>query len=83
MDDLLRFNDKAVLDGPGKVSREDMTRIAHDRYESFDAQRRIAEAVAADAEDLRQIEELAREMKNKKSPSASCSGRRRGRCEQR
>ena len=66
LDDLLRFNDRAVLDGPGKVSREDMTRIAHDRYESFDAQRRIAEAAAADAEDLRQIEELEREMKNKR-----------------
>lgn len=66
VDDLLRFNDQAVLEGPGKVSREEMTRVAHDRYDSFDAQRRIAEVAAADAEDLRQIEELEQELKKKK-----------------
>lgn len=66
VDDLLRFNDQAVLEGPGKVSREEMTRVAHDRYDSFDAQRRIAEVAAADAEDLRQIEELEQELKRKK-----------------
>jgi hypothetical protein len=66
VDDLLRFNDKLVLDGPGKVSREDMTRIAYERYEAFDAQRRITEAAAADAEDLREIEEIERELKSKK-----------------
>lgn len=65
VDDMLRFNDQAVLDGPGKVSREDMTRVALDRYESFDALRRIAEAAEADAEDLRQIEELERQIKKK------------------
>jgi hypothetical protein len=66
VDDLLRFNDKPVLDGPGKVSREDMTRIAYERYEAFDAQRRIIEASAADAEDLREIEKLEQELKAKK-----------------
>ena len=65
VDDLLRFNDQAVLEGPGKVSRDDMTRVAHDRYETFDASRRIAEVAAADAEDLRQIEDLERELKQK------------------
>jgi len=66
VDDLLRFNDKPVLDSPGKVSREDMTRIAYERYEAFDAQRRITEAAAADAEDLREIEDIERELKSKK-----------------
>lgn len=66
VDDLLRFNDKPVLDGPGMVSREDMTRIAYERYETFDAQRRITEAAAADAEDLREIEDIERELKSKK-----------------
>jgi hypothetical protein len=63
VDDLLRFNDKPVLDGPGKVNREDMTRIAYERYEAFDAQRRITEAAAADAEDLREIENIEQELK--------------------
>ncbi|WP_413433404.1 virulence RhuM family protein [Crateriforma spongiae] len=66
VDALLRFNDQAVLEGPGKVSRDEMIRIANDRYETFDGQRRIAEAAEADAEDLRQIEELERELKQKK-----------------
>jgi hypothetical protein len=70
VDDLLRFNDKPVLDGPGKVSREDMTRIAYERYESFDSQRRITEAAAADAEDLREIENIEQKLKrNKKNDS--------------
>jgi len=72
VDDLLRFNDKPVLDGPGKVSREDMTRIAYERYEAFDAQRRITEAAAADAEDLREIENIEQELKrNKKNDRES------------
>lgn len=72
VDDLLRFNDKPVLDGPGKVSREDMTRIAYERYEAFDAQRRITEAATADAEDLREIENIEQELKqNKKNDRES------------
>ena len=71
VDDLLRFNDKPVLDGPGKISREDMTRIAYERYDAFDSQRRIAEAAAAEAEDLREIEQLEQELKSKKKPKDS------------
>lgn len=67
VDDLLRFNDQAVLEGPGKVGREEMTQVAHDRYDTFDANRRIAEATQADAEDLRQIEQLEREIKDQKN----------------
>jgi hypothetical protein len=63
VDDLLRFNDQAVLEGPGTVSRDEMTRVAHDRYETFNAQRRITEVAEADTEDLRQIEELELELK--------------------
>jgi hypothetical protein len=63
VDDFLRFNDKPVLDGPGRVSREDMMRIAYERFEAFDAQRRIADAAAADAEDLREIERVEQELR--------------------
>lgn len=66
VDALLRFNDHAVLEGPGKVSRDAMISIADDRYETFDVQRRIAEAAEADTEDLRQIEELEQELKQRK-----------------
>ena len=66
VDDLLRFNDRAVLDGAGKVSRDDMERIARERYDAFDEGRRAVEAREADADDLRQIEELDRSLKDKK-----------------
>lgn len=66
VDALLRFNDRAVLAGPGSVSRDEAMRIAGERYDEFDAKRRIAAAAAADAEDLRQIEELEKELKEKK-----------------
>jgi hypothetical protein len=65
VDALLRFNDRPVLDGPGSISRDDAERIAGQRYEEFDRSRRIAAAAAADAEDLRQIEQLERELNRK------------------
>lgn len=66
VDALLRFNDRAVLAGPGSVSHDDAVRIAGERYDAFDADRRTAAAAAADAEDLREIEELEKELKEKK-----------------
>lgn len=66
VDQMLAFNDRPVLDGPGKVSHNDMKRIAHERYASFDVSRRAEEAQAADREDLRQLEELERDLKRKK-----------------
>jgi len=66
VDALLRFNDRAVLAGPGSVSHDDAVRIASQRYDTFDEQRRRAAAAAADAEDLRQIEALEKELKKKK-----------------
>lgn len=55
VDRLLEFNDRPVLQGAGKVSAERMKQLAHER---FDAQRRSAEALAADAEDLKALEEI-------------------------
>lgn len=57
---LLSFNDKPILQGSGKLSNESAKQIAHDRYDSFDAQRRQAEALAADAEDLKALEAVAK-----------------------
>jgi hypothetical protein len=69
IDKMLAFNDRAVLKGPGKLSHGDMQEIAHERYETFDASRRAAEAIEADAEDLRQIEDLDQKLKRKKKKS--------------
>ncbi len=63
VDKMLASNDQPLLDGPGKVSRDDMKRFAHARYEEFDENRRSAEAIAADVQDLKELEELTEELK--------------------
>lgn len=63
VDRLLEFNDKPVLRGTGQISHEQMTALAHERYEQFDAQRRQAQAVAADAADLLMLEAIERQAK--------------------
>jgi len=65
VDRMLEFNEQAVLEGAGTVSREQMKEIAEARYADFDAQRRSAEALAADAEDLKAIEELEKGLTRK------------------
>ncbi|MFT0546041.1 virulence RhuM family protein [Allopusillimonas ginsengisoli] len=65
IDRMLAFNDQAVLDGAGSASRENMEKIARERYVVFDQQRRIAEAKAADATDLKEIEQLEQDLKHK------------------
>ncbi|MDR5904511.1 virulence RhuM family protein [Franzmannia qiaohouensis] len=65
VDKMLAFNDQPILAGAGSVSRENMERIARERYEVFDQKRRIAEAQAADAADLKEIEQLEQDLKHK------------------
>ncbi|MCF8176845.1 MAG: virulence RhuM family protein [Burkholderiaceae bacterium] len=65
VDRMLASNDQPLLDGPGSVGHEAMKTIATDRYDSFDAQRRQQEAIAADAEDLKAIEDLEKDLKRK------------------
>jgi len=64
---MLASNDQPLLDGPGSVSHEDMKTIATERYEEFDTKRRKREAIAADADDLKAIEDLEKELKQKGS----------------
>jgi hypothetical protein len=65
VDRMLASNDQPLLDGPGSVRHEDMKTIATERYEEFDAKRRKQEAIAADAEDLKAIEDLEKDIKRK------------------
>jgi len=58
-------NDQPLLDGAGSVSHEAMKTIATERYDSFDAKRRKQEAIEADAEDLKAIEDLEKDLKRK------------------
>lgn len=65
VDRMLASNDQPLLDGPGSVSHVAMGTIAAERYDDFDAKRREHEAPAADAEDLKAIEELEKDLKRK------------------
>lgn len=59
---FLAFNERAQLKGGGSISRETMVRIAHERYETFDAQRRRADALRADAEDMAELEAIEKRL---------------------
>ena len=65
IDRMLEFNDQAVLKGVGSVSHENMKRIANERYADFEQKRRQQEAIEADAQDIRELEELEKKLKNK------------------
>lgn len=70
VDRLLAFSERPVLQGAGRVSTERAQAVAHERYEQFDAQRRRADALAADAEDLaalEAVEKRARQASGKKA----------------
>lgn len=56
VDRLLAFNDREVLQGAGAIRHDAMTRMARERYDAFDAHRRREEAIAADADDLRELQ---------------------------
>ena len=66
VDKMLTSNEQPLLEGPGSVSHDDMKRVAHDRYDAFDENRRAAEALATDAEDLKEIENLEDKLKKNK-----------------
>ncbi len=62
VDRLLDYNEKAILDHAGTVSHDDMQRIAHQRYDAFDENRRVAEAQQADAADLAELEQIEKRL---------------------
>src|SRR5690554_1487537 len=66
VDRLLAFNEKPVLTHSGSISRKDMESIACERFEVFDANRRMAEARQADAEDLAELEQIEKQLEQKK-----------------
>lgn len=65
VDRMLEFNEKDVLRNKGTISHDAMQKIAHERYEEFDAARRLAEARQADAEDLTELEQIERQLEQK------------------
>lgn len=65
LDAFLQFNERDVLTHAGKISAQVAERLALERYAEFDARRREAERLAADAEDVRALEQIERRLESK------------------
>jgi hypothetical protein len=65
LDAFLQFNERAVLTHAGKLRADVAEKLALDRYENFDAARREAARLAADAEDMATLEKAERQLKGK------------------
>lgn len=62
LDAFLSFNERDILTHAGKLRADVAERLAHERYEIFDAHRREAARVAADIEDAEIIDELEQQI---------------------
>lgn len=58
VDGLLAYYGKDVLHGKGSVSNAQMEEIVNNTYDKFDARRKHLEAVQADQEDLKLLDEI-------------------------
>lgn len=65
LDAFLQFNERDVLTHAGKISAQVAERLALERYAEFDARRREAERLAADAEDVEALEQIERRLVGK------------------
>jgi hypothetical protein len=66
LDAFISFNEREVLTHPGKVSHDVAEKLALEQYAKFDAQRREAERIAADSEDMKELEGVERKLEDKK-----------------
>lgn len=63
VDALLTFHGKDILNGKGSVSTSEMEKQVDNIYEEFNTRRKKAEALQADIEDTRLIEEVIKKTK--------------------
>ena len=56
LDAFLRFNEREVLDDPGKISMEVAKALAVERYEEFNRHRLAQESIEEDIKDIKKLE---------------------------
>ena len=66
LDSFLEFNEQELLTHAGKVKAEVAKKIADDRYEEFEKKRKKAEALIANEEDIKQLEEIEQQLLDKR-----------------
>jgi hypothetical protein len=62
---MLEFNDKKILSDSGTISSAQMEEKVKDIYKSFDSKRKSYEALNADEEDIKEIEQKIKSRKKK------------------
>jgi hypothetical protein len=62
LDDFLRFNDRAVLPGPGSLSKAEADEHARDEYERFAARRRALREAEGERSSIAALESAARRL---------------------
>jgi len=67
LDAFLSFNEHELLTHAGKVQMMVAQKLAQQRYEEFDNQRRKSEVLVADVEDIQEIEQLVKELEKEVS----------------
>jgi len=67
LDAFLKFNEQELLSHAGKVKAEVAKKMAEERYEKFDSSRKKSEALAADEEDLKELEEMEKRLLRNKT----------------
>lgn len=65
LDAFLTFNERDLLTHAGKVQMAVAQRLAEERYDLFDARRKQADAINADAEDIAALEQIAKDFEDK------------------
>lgn len=65
LDAFLEFNERDLLTHAGKVQMKVAQKLATDRYDDFDDKRKKAEAIAADEEDIKELEQLEKQLTSK------------------
>lgn len=66
VDKIIEFNDKPLLTNTGKISNTQMEKMVSKVYESFDSKRKKIDAEIADNQDLEELKQLEKSIKNKK-----------------
>jgi hypothetical protein len=66
LDAFLSFNERDVLTHAGRLRMDVAQKLAVERFEVFDANRRSADALAADEADIAQLEEMEKAAKDRK-----------------
>jgi len=71
VDNFIQFAERPLLQNAGRVSHEQMLLIAHERYSEFDAKRRVGEALQADEDDIKSLEQIDRNARKKEGEDPS------------